>query len=404
MAAFEGIACKGTAWRYGLAEQTRVVVQHCNLSFPQARRPMPLELTHVSRWHLKGYQADSCEAYFVPVNTWPFQIGRNKNLPLSLPSKNVSKVHAEIFPDGHALRVRDLGSRNGTFVNGIRIETDTELKPGDVLHFADMEFHLELETETDVSVTIQPEPNELALTLLQFDKLFEGDAATPYFQPIVNLPARSVFGHEVLARSGLEGLQNPAQMFRVAVRLNMEAQLSRLFRREGVQTAQTSGPQTTLFLNTHPAELQEPGLLRSLQELRSEAPQQLLVLEIHEAAVTDPIGMRELRAALTDLDIGLAYDDFGAGQARLIDLIEVPPDYVKFDMCMVRDIHHGSEQRRQMLHTLVRMAHDLGVAVLAEGIECSGECDACIDAEFDFAQGFYFGRPVPAIQAVQRTQ
>lgn len=363
---------------------------------------MTLELTHVSRWHLKGYLAGSSDVYYVPVNTWPFQIGRNRNLPFCLSSKNVSKIHAEIFPDGPSLRIRDMGSRNGTFVNGTRIETDTLLKPGDVLHFAELEFHLELHTDTDAGVTIEQDRNDWVWSLLEFDKLFDGDAATPYFQPIVTLPARSVFGHEVLARSGLEGLQNPAQMFRVAVRLNMEAQLSRLFRREGVQTAQASGPQTTLFLNTHPAELQDPGLLRSLEDLRSEAPQQLLVLEIHEAAVTDPLGMRELRAALTDLDIGLAYDDFGAGQARLIDLIEVPPDYVKFDMCMVRDIHRGSEQRRQMLHTLVRMAHDLGVAVLAEGIECSGECDACIDAEFDFAQGFFFGRPVPAIQAVHR--
>lgn len=371
---------------------------------------MTVELTHVSRWHLSSHAPGSAEPCSVPVNTWPFRVGRNKDLPCCLASNNISKIHAEIVPDGPGLRVRDLGSRNGTFVNGVRIESDTELKHGDVLRFADLEFQVELHTDTEQAPAAEPvdtaqqEHSDWVWSLLQFEKLFEGDAATPYFQPIVDLPARNVMGHEVLARSGLEGLQNPAQMFRVAVRLNMEAQLSRLFRREGVHTAQQRGPQTTLFLNTHPAELHEPGLLRSLEELRSEAPQQPLVLEIHEAAVTDPLRMRQLRAALTDLEIGLAFDDFGAGQARLIDLIEVPPDYVKFDMCMVRDIHRGSEQRLQMLHTLVRMAHDLGVSVLAEGIECGGECDACIEAEFDYAQGFYFGPPVPASQAVHRGQ
>ena len=94
----------------------------------------------------------------------------------------------------------------------------------------------------------------------------------------------------------------------------------------------------------------------------------------------------------------MAYDDFGAGQARLIDLIEVPPDYLKFDICLVRDIHNGSEQRRGMLETLVRMAHDLGVAVLAEGIECEAEGQVCHRLGFDYAQGYHYGRPAALVQ------
>ncbi len=108
--------------------------------------------------------------------------------------------------------------------------------------------------------------------------------------------------------------------------------------------------------------------------------------------------MTKLHASLKKLDIQLAYDDFGAGQARLVDLIEVPPDYLKFDIALVRDIHHGSSQRIQMLETLVRMAHDLGVAVLAEGIECQAEGEACTQLGFDLAQGYHYGKPAPAAQ------
>ena len=76
----------------------------------------------------------------------------------------------------------------------------------------------------------------------------------------------------------------------------------------------------------------------SLRELRELEPRRPLVLEIHEAAVTCGDEMKQLRAALADLQIGLAYDDFGAGQARLVELVDVPPDYLKFDMKLVQNL------------------------------------------------------------------
>jgi EAL domain-containing protein (putative c-di-GMP-specific phosphodiesterase class I) len=353
-----------------------------------------------SNWYLEGLVGDPPSLRQVSVNTWPFRIGRRADLPFCLASSGVSKEHAEIRQDGGQLVLRDLGSRNGTFVNGNRIERDTPLKNGDVLHFANQEFRLGYSLGADAGATIQVDRNEWVWSIGQFEKLFEPGAATPFFQPIVSLPDGEVRGYEVLARSSLDGLRSPAQMFTVAARLNMEAALSRLFRKEGVRLAQELPGRPNVFLNTHPAELADAGLLESLEELREQAPHSALTLEIHEAAITDLKRMRQLREALGALHIQLAYDDFGAGQARLVDLIEVPPDFLKFDMCLVRDIHTASDQRRQMLETLVRMAHDLGVAVLAEGIECQGEGDVCAQLGFDLAQGYYYGKPAPVAQAV----
>jgi EAL domain-containing protein (putative c-di-GMP-specific phosphodiesterase class I) len=346
-----------------------------------------------SNWYLEGLVGDPPSLRQVGINTWPFRIGRRADLAFCLPSTGVSKEHAEIRQDGGTLVIRDLGSRNGTFVNGNRIEGDTPLKNGDVLHFANQEFRLGYQQGTDAGATMQVDRNEWVWSIGQFEKLFDAGAAVPVFQPIVSLPSEEVRGYEVLARSTLEGLRSPAQMFTVAARLNMEAALSRLFRREGVRLGQELPGAPNLFLNTHPAELSDGGLLESLVELRDAFPCQALTLEIHEAAITDLEQMRKLRESLRELRIQLAYDDFGAGQARLVDLIEVPPDYLKFDICLVRDIHKASEPRRQMLETLVRMAHDLGVAVLAEGIECQGEGDVCARLGFDFAQGYYYGKP-----------
>ena len=89
-----------------------------------------------------------------------------------------------------------------------------------------------------------------------------------------------------------------------------------------------------------------------------------LTLEIHESAVTDLSEMRQIRSELTRIDISLAFDDFGAGQARLVELVEVRPDYLKFDMKLIRGIDQASAQRQQMLASLVKMASELGSAPL----------------------------------------
>ncbi len=84
------------------------------------------------------------------------------------------------------------------------------------------------------------------------------------------------------------------------------------------------------------------------------------------------------------------------GQSRLVELMEVPPDYVKFDMALIRDIHKASPHKQKTLETLVKMVRNLGVAPLAEGIESHDESAVCTDMGFLFAQGFLFGKPTLA--------
>ena len=103
--------------------------------------------------------------------------------------------------------------------------------------------------------------------------------------------------------------------------------------------------------------------------------------------------MAELRKRLNDLNIDLAYDDFGAGQARMLDLVEVPPDVLKFDISLVRDINNASPKRHKMVQTMVAMVRDFEIVPLAEGVETSSEAETCLDLGFETAQGFYFGHP-----------
>jgi len=288
-----------------------------------------------------------------------------------------------------------LNSTNGTYVNGRRLRGEEELKADDLIHFADLPFRL-MRHEADVSSrTLAEDVCDKAMALVQFDTLMAERAVVPHFQPIVRMNSLQDFGYEVLVRSRMVGLQTPDAMFRAAAQLNLEVELSRMIRWEAIQVSATLPKLPHLFVNTHAAELVRPGLIDSMRACRELQPTQPLTLEIHEAAVTNPQDMAELRAALNDLQIGLAYDDFGAGQNRLAELVEVPPDYLKFDMSLIRDIHQASSMRQQVLATLVQMARELGIVTLAEGIESEGEASVCRQLGFDLAQGFLYGHPVP---------
>jgi EAL domain-containing protein (putative c-di-GMP-specific phosphodiesterase class I) len=153
-----------------------------------------------------------------------------------------------------------------------------------------------------------------------------------------------------------------------------------------------------LFLNTHPVELEMPGLLESLEELRTYAPHVDLVLEIHESALAQTGFITWLRARLLEINVGLAYDDFGAGQARLFELAEAPPHYLKFDRRFVTGLDHAPTPRQRLVASLVAAARELLVKTVAEGVETAEEGASCMRAGFSYAQGYHFGRPGPLEQ------
>lgn len=135
--------------------------------------------------------------------------------------------------------------------------------------------------------------------------------------------------------------------------------------------------------------------MQALERLQAEFPHLPLVVEIHENAVMEVDRMRELAGRLQSMGLQFAYDDFGAGQARLNELCEVPPSFVKFDMGLVRGIHQASERKQKVVADLVRLVHELGAMALAEGVEEAGEMAVCQQMGFELIQGYLTGRPGP---------
>ncbi|MCA9184260.1 MAG: EAL domain-containing protein [Pirellulaceae bacterium] len=349
-----------------------------------------------SVWFFAGQLDKSEPVRHVPVVTTPFRIGRRSNLELTLPCDCVSKEHAEILDRDGTLYVRDLGSTNGTYVNGNRITGEATLSEGDIVQFATVVFRVGRERDHQTEGhTIEEDACDRALALMQFDRLLNDNAVVPFYQPIVRLDdeAMPIVAYEVLGRSRLFGLNTPREMFATASQLSLEAELSRTFRRQGVEVARRFPASVNLYVNTHPVELVEEGLIESLQDLRKASPTQPMMLEIHEAAVTKPETIQHLRNVLTDLDIGLAFDDFGAGQARLVELSEVRPDCLKFDKKLIQGLHRAPPSRQKVVELLVRMVNELEILPLAECVENKAEHEVLQQMGFRLGQGFYYGRP-----------
>jgi len=347
--------------------------------------------------------------YRVPIHSLPFRVGRKAGLELTLPLQIVSFQHAELYQHDGRLMVRDLGSTNGTFLNQEPLTGEAPLDEGDILHFATLEFRLGLmDAEGSDSLIGSTAVISSKLPQLVVEKaerlrvLLQDGSVRHEFQAIVGLSKRDLLGYEVLGRGDSEGLPStPYELFDLAAVLGVEVELSELLRQHSFPECTSFLGAPRFFFNTHPRELREDRLLRSLERARSEFPQVRMAIEIHEAAVTDSTMIQRLMAELQRFDVLLVYDDFGAGQARLLELADVPPDFLKFDRSLIEDIDGAPPARRRLLASLAKLALDLGIDLIAEGVETEEEAAVCRGMGFAYGQGYLFSRPQSSDQLIR---
>ena len=154
-----------------------------------------------------------------------------------------------------------------------------------------------------------------------------------------------------------------------------------------------------LFLNMHPrafagaGSASTPAFMTAVLAEYGLAPNRL-VIEILEDAVPDDARLEDSVAALREGGWGIALDDFGAGHSNFDRVWRIRPDVVKLDRSYA--VHAAADpSARRMLPTIVSLLHEAGSLVLLEGIETAEQAMIAMDADVDFAQGYYFARPGP---------
>jgi EAL domain-containing protein (putative c-di-GMP-specific phosphodiesterase class I) len=213
------------------------------------------------------------------------------------------------------------------------------------------------------------------------------------FQPIVDTGAKRVFGYEALMRAKEPSLPHPGAVLEAAERLDRIHHVGRRVRALVAEAFGAAPPQAVLFVNLHTKDLLDDALYEAAAPLTRIARQ--VVLEITErSAIDDVTDVRSRVAELRRLGYRIAIDDLGAGYAGLSSFAALEPELVKLDMSLVRNVHQ-SDIRRKLIGSMTGLCKQMGMLVVAEGVENAQERDTVREVGCDLLQGYLFAKPGP---------
>lgn len=225
---------------------------------------------------------------------------------------------------------------------------------------------------------------------------------TSHFQPIVHAKDPSkIFAHEALFR-GLDengAIIPPNKVFGLAREAGMLFQMDLQARRSAIRRAAAHQMQSALFINFNPSSIYDPAFclrstLRAIDE--SGLPRDRVVFEVVES---DNVENQDHLAAILnhyrEMGFRVALDDLGAGYSSLGMLSQLRPDFVKLDMGLIRDVD-GDPYKGVIVSRLLELSHDLGIEVIAEGVETNSELAWLQAHGADYIQGYLTGRPQAA--------
>lgn len=238
------------------------------------------------------------------------------------------------------------------------------------------------------SVVPEPFVDEERDSSLALARMLSPEDLHVVFQPIVHMADGSVFANEALVRCRVPELQSPIRLFEYATATGCTGRLGRIIR----SLALTRCGDLPVFVNVHPAELQDPWLIRPDDAIFSHG------FDVY-VEVTESVPMTHFDVCMSVLKeirgrggIHLVVDDLGAGYSNLKRILDLEPSVVKLDRSLIVGIEHSSRQRT-LVQGVVRMCDELSARVVAEGIETADEYAALADMGICYGQGYLFARP-----------
>jgi diguanylate cyclase (GGDEF)-like protein len=222
-----------------------------------------------------------------------------------------------------------------------------------------------------------------------------------HFQPKVSMRDGEVIGAEALVRWDRpeHGLIYPDRFIPLVERTGLINSLTLKvmdLALEQVRLWHSAGKKLSVSVNLSPRTLHDSKLPQYISSRLShyDLPAESLILEITETAIMiDADKAMEVVTGLSDLGVGIAIDDFGTGYSSLAYLRRLPADELKIDRSFVRNMH-TDEDDRTIVRSVIDLAHNLGMQVVAEGVECREIYDLLRDMNCYCAQGYYISRPV----------
>jgi diguanylate cyclase (GGDEF)-like protein/PAS domain S-box-containing protein len=228
------------------------------------------------------------------------------------------------------------------------------------------------------------------------------------YQPIIRLEDRSVAGFEALLRwdHPRRGMIPPSDFIPVAESCGLITQLGLFAMQRAADDLaswqkQVGDVPLSVSVNLSSRQLLRSDLISDVRSVvaRSNLKPRCFRLELTESLVMDnPEQSAHVLAKLHKLGIGLSLDDFGTGYSSLSYLTRFPFDTIKIDKSFIDDT---SPKRGVLLKSMVNMAHDLGLSVVAEGVSDESDALELRQMGCEYVQSFMFGAPIPADAALR---
>jgi diguanylate cyclase (GGDEF)-like protein/PAS domain S-box-containing protein len=260
-----------------------------------------------------------------------------------------------------------------------------------------------------------PDMRRRAVTRLQVEtdlrRALERDELRLFYQPIVDLRTGAIAGFEALVRwqHPLRGLIPPLEFIPVAEETGLIIPAGHWVIEQACRDAQRwlgtaagaallpGNGGLTLHLNFSPVQLAELGAIDEIERiLRRSWPGSRgfgLSFEITEGTIMrNGDNVSTLLARLPELHIGLDIDDFGTGYSSLSQLQNLPVQTLKIDRAFVSRIGLDADSL-EIIRTIVSLAHNLGMDIIAEGVETAQQLAQLKALGCEYAQGYYFGKP-----------
>lgn len=244
------------------------------------------------------------------------------------------------------------------------------------------------------------QPQQLSL-MSELRTAIAQNALVLHYQPKINLKNNQVAGVEALVRwdHPKRGLLQPMEFISIAEKTGLIDDLTRWVIRTALQQTKrwcNIGLWIKIAVNISARNLQHRDFVQQIIEILSttEFAAEQLIFEITESAImVDPVGAKRKLNELHQLGVRFSIDDFGTGYSSLTYLKELPVSQLKIDKSFIIDFK--DERNASIVRSTIELAHNLGLEVIAEGVEDQITLDALKALGCDEAQGYHIGRPMP---------
>lgn len=240
----------------------------------------------------------------------------------------------------------------------------------------------------------------------EFHDAIEANRLQVHFQPILDLQDKRVVGVESLARwtSPQHGVVSPSDFIPYAEQRDLISSLTRWSIHATLRHAANLQPGCgiAVAINISPRAFIDPGFVEQFMDALEiwGVPPTSIIAEVTETALVNDLEMSvAVLRRLRNRGIRIAIDDFGTGYASISYLRKFPATELKIDKSLVGEMHEDVYSAR-LVSAIIKLAHDLNMATVAEGIENESTQQLLTEFGCRFGQGFHIGRPVPATEFI----